>query len=50
MTEEEKCPECGEMIEDGGCECYLDDEEESLDSDILEDDDEPLEAEDEEVA
>lgn len=49
MTEEEKCPECGQMIEDGGCECYLDDEE-SLDSGILEDDDEPLKEEDEEVA
>ena len=46
MTEEEKCPKCGEMIEDGGCECYLDDEEESLDSDILKDDDEELKEED----
>lgn len=38
--EEGKCPKCGEMIEDGGCECYLDDEEdiESEDSDIIEDD------------
>ena len=51
--EEGKCPQCGEMIEDGGCECYLDDEEVSLDSDsddIIKDDVEDIKDKDEEMA
>lgn len=47
---EGRCDECGQMIEDGGCECYdeFEDEEdiEPEDSDIIEDDVKSLEEED----
>lgn len=42
----ERCPYCERMIEDGGCECYSEEEDDDLDSDftdIIEDDGEYFE-------